>query len=78
MKRKLLGIVLIIASLILLLPTTLVFYAPFIARVFFHGSYSITADTEGLQEEALAAMACGAGLVGGVWLLRSSRKQKSN
>ena len=73
MKRRHFGILMVITSAILLLPCVLMVFAPLIARAFFHGYYSLTADTKAIQEGLTVAMLGGAGFVGGMWLIHANK-----
>ena len=72
-SRRIVGIGLVVVSVAALVPSILVIFAPVIATLFFHGYYSLTADTRALQELSATAMLGGAGLVGGIWLAKSAR-----
>jgi hypothetical protein len=73
-RRKLAGIVMIVASAALLMLPVLVILTPIIARIFLHGFYHATADTWALQVLAVISMLGGGGLVGGIWVFRSATK----
>jgi hypothetical protein len=64
---------LIVAGAILLTFPILVIAAPIIAKVAFHGFYSLTLDTLAAQELAAVGALGGAGFVGGLWMLSRAR-----
>jgi hypothetical protein len=74
-RRRFLGIVLTACSTLLLVPTVLVVLAPIFAHMFFNGYYILTLNTRAAQELAVIAMFGGGGLVGGIWILTTTKAQ---
>lgn len=64
------GLAVIALSVLALLPCIFAALAPPIAHLFFHGHYSLTANTGAIQEGLALAMFGGGGLVGGIWMVR--------
>lgn len=73
-SRRVLGLLLVLVSVALLLPYVVMISAPIIGFLFFHESYAHSSDFLTKAEGWLESMLGGAGLVGGIWIMRGAAK----